>query len=90
MCIRDRAGPERNVEVTGIDFYKTIEQLPAMKRYFLLSRAKAFDIYHLLRGGAGYFIGTLRSAHSGVLPDYLRWFVVGMLAVVWVVTQTGS
>jgi formate hydrogenlyase subunit 3/multisubunit Na+/H+ antiporter MnhD subunit len=84
------AGPERNVEVTGIDFYKTIEQLPAMKRYFLLSRAKAFDIYHLLRGGTGYFIGTLRSAHSGVLPDYLRWFVVGMLAVVWVVTQTGS
>ena len=84
------ARPERHVEVTGVDFYKTIEQLPAMKRFYLLARARAFDIYHLVRGGTNYFIGILRSAHSGVLPDYLRWFVVGMLAVVWIVTQAGG
>jgi formate hydrogenlyase subunit 3/multisubunit Na+/H+ antiporter MnhD subunit len=86
----EQAGPGRHLEVSGVDFYRTIEQLPALKRYYRLARAKAFDLYHLVRGGAAYFIGILRAAHSGILPDYLRWFVVGMLVVVWVVTQSGT
>ena len=84
------SGQDRHLEVTGVDFYKTIEQLPMIRRYYLLVRARAFDIYHLFRHGAGYFIGNLRKAHSGVLPAYLRWFVVGLLIVVWVVTEAGS
>jgi hypothetical protein len=78
------------VEVTGVDFYKTIEQLPAMRRYYLLTRARVFDVYHLFREAANYFIGGLRAMHTGILPAYLRWFVVGMVVVVWVVTQAGS
>lgn len=84
----ERAGPERHVEVTGVDFYDTIEALPVLQRLYALARAKAFDIYDLVQKGAGYFILGLRSMHSGVLPVYLRWFVAGLLVVVWVVTQT--
>ena len=84
------AGADRHLEVTGVDFYKTIEQLPAVRRYYLLARARTFDIYHLFRGGGNYFVGNLRKAHSGLLPAYLRWFVVGLLIVVWVVTEAGS
>ena len=44
----------------------------------------------LFREAANYFIGGLRAMHTGILPAYLRWFVVGMVVVVWVVTQAGS
>jgi hypothetical protein len=37
-----------------------------------------------------YVIQMLRSLHTGILPTYLRWFVVGLVVVVWVVTQTGN
>ena len=84
----DQAGPTRHVEVTGIDFYNSIEQLPVLQRLYPLARAKAFDIYDLLRTGLGYPIQILRSLHTGILPAYLRWFIVGLVMVVWVVTQS--
>jgi NADH:ubiquinone oxidoreductase subunit 5 (subunit L)/multisubunit Na+/H+ antiporter MnhA subunit len=83
-------GAQRQVEVTGVDFYNTIEELPGLKRFYALSRARAFDIYDFLRRGFNYVIQVLRALHSGILPAYLRWFVAGLLLVVWVVTETGS
>ena len=80
----------RNVEITGVDFYNTIEQLPGLRKYYLLTRAHFFDIYHLFGRGSNYFVQMLRSLHSGILPAYMRWFVAGLLVVVWVVTETGG
>jgi NADH:ubiquinone oxidoreductase subunit 5 (subunit L)/multisubunit Na+/H+ antiporter MnhA subunit len=80
----------RNVEVTGVDFYDTIEQLPGLKRFYVLTRARIFDIYEFTRRVFNYLVQILRSLHSGILPAYLRWFVAGLLVVVWVVTETGS
>ena len=82
------SGP-RDVEITGVDFYNTIEQLPGLQKFYVLTRARAFDIYEVLRHGVDYFVKALRSLHSGILPVYLRWFVAGLLVVVWVVTETG-
>jgi NADH:ubiquinone oxidoreductase subunit 5 (subunit L)/multisubunit Na+/H+ antiporter MnhA subunit len=86
----EEAGPERHIEVTGVDFYDTIEQLPVLQRLYTLARAKAFDIYDLFQKSVNYVIQMLRSLHTGILPTYLRWFVVGLVVVVWVVTQSGS
>jgi hypothetical protein len=86
----EEAGPGRHIEVTGVDFYNTIEQLPALKRLYTLARAKAFDIYDIFQKVVNYVIQMLRSLHTGILPTYLRWFVVGLVVVVWVVTQSGS
>ena len=83
----EAAGPARHVEVTGVDFYDTIESLPALRRFYHLTRAKVFDIYDLLRRSGTYLVQPLRAAHTGVLPAYMRWFVAGLLVVVWVVTQ---
>ena len=77
----------RHLEVTGVDFYRTIEELPGLRRYYALTRQKAFDIYHQLRRSTNYVTGGLRAMHSGILPAYLRWFIAGMLVVVWAVTQ---
>jgi formate hydrogenlyase subunit 3/multisubunit Na+/H+ antiporter MnhD subunit len=86
----EEAGAERHIEVTGVDFYNTIEQLPLLQRLYTLARAKAFDLYDLFQKGVNYVIQMLRSLHTGILPTYLRWFVVGLVVVVWVVTQTGN
>lgn len=81
-------GVERHIEVTGVDFYATIEHLPVLRRIYPMARAKVFDIYNICHRGLGYFIRALRAAHTGILPAYLRWFVVGLVVVVWVTTQT--
>jgi len=86
----EEPGAGRHVEVTGVHFYDSIEALPVLQRFYSLTRARAFDIYHLLRKGVNYLIQALRAMHTGVLPAYMRWFVAGLLLVVWVVTQTGN
>jgi formate hydrogenlyase subunit 3/multisubunit Na+/H+ antiporter MnhD subunit len=86
----EQTGPGRHIEVTGVDFYNTIEQLPGLQRFYILTRAKVFDIYYLVQNSVNYVIKMLRSLHTGILPAYLRWFVVGLVIVVWVVTQSGS
>jgi formate hydrogenlyase subunit 3/multisubunit Na+/H+ antiporter MnhD subunit len=82
--------PERHLEVSGTDFYRTIEDLPSLRRYYAWTRARTFDLYEQLRRAAGLLIQPLRSVHTGILPAYLRWFLAGLLVVVWVVTQSGS
>ena len=84
------SGPTRHVEVTGIDFYRTIEQLPGVGRLYALARAKTFDIYHLGAAFGSYFVWLLRSAHTGALPVYLTWFLAGLLAVMYVISQVGA
>ncbi|MCP4045502.1 MAG: hypothetical protein GY732_05880, partial [Gammaproteobacteria bacterium] len=81
---------QRNVEVTGVDFYNTIERLPGLQRFYLLMRARVFDIYVFLKRASDYIVQMLRTLHTGILPSYLRWFVAGLVVVVWVVTETGS
>jgi len=81
---------QRHVEVTGVDFYDTIEQLPGLQRFYVLTRARVFDIYDFLRRGSIYVVQMLRSLHTGVLPVYLRWFVTGLVLVVWVITKEGG
>lgn len=80
----------RHLEVTGVAFYDTFGRLPFLGRLIALARASLFDVYELARTGVGYVVQLLRSVHTGILPAYLRWFVAGMLVVVWVVTQSGA
>lgn len=86
----DEQGTKRHVEVTGVDFYDTIEQLPGLHRFYALTRARVFDIYDFFKHVSGYIVQILRSLHSGILPTYLRWVVAGLVVVVWVVMDTGG
>jgi NADH:ubiquinone oxidoreductase subunit 5 (subunit L)/multisubunit Na+/H+ antiporter MnhA subunit len=79
-------GQSRHVEVTGVDFYRTIEQLPGLARLYALVRIKALDIYDLGAACGSYFVWLLRRAHSGALPVYLTWFLLGILAVLYVIS----
>lgn len=76
-------GPERHVEVTGVDFYLTIEQLPLLKPMYQMARRRMFDLYHAGGKIAAHMSDALSEAHSGFLPAYLTWLVLGLLAIVY-------
>ena len=91
VVARDQtAAPSRHIEVTGVDFYRTIEQLPGLSRIYALVRMQALDVYHLGTVCGSYVIGLLRSAHSGTLPVYLTWFLVGLLVVLHFMSPPGA
>ena len=71
-------GPDRHVEVTGVDFYRTVEQLPLLKPMYKLARRKLFDVYEASGKVAARLTSLLRGAHTGLLPMYLAWCVLGL------------
>ncbi len=82
-------GPNRHVEVTGVDFYDAVEKLPGLRQLYRLARRKAFDIYDLGAKATTYLVGLLRAAHTGALPLYVAWVLVGVLIVVFAVMRIG-
>jgi formate hydrogenlyase subunit 3/multisubunit Na+/H+ antiporter MnhD subunit len=77
-------GPERHVEVTGVDFYRTVQELPGLGALYRLAERKVFDLYDVGSGILFYFVEALRRAHTGVLPLYLTWVLAGLLGVLCV------
>jgi formate hydrogenlyase subunit 3/multisubunit Na+/H+ antiporter MnhD subunit len=81
------AGSQRHVEVTGVDFYETIEQLPVLRRFYLAAQTKLFDIYDSGAAASAWMINLLRTAHTGLLTSYLTWFVLGLLGILYVMME---
>ena len=79
----------RDVEVTGVDFYRTIEDQEPFKDIYRMARNKAFDLYDASSKALFYFVNLLRSAHTGNLLLYLTWFLVGLVAVSWMLLRGG-
>jgi len=67
-----------------------IEQLLLMRRIYPMARARVFDLYDISSKSADFIVRHLRGLHTGILPAYLRWNVVGMVLVVWVVMKSGQ
>ena len=80
-------GAERHVEVTGVDFYKTVEELPLLKPLYQIAQKKIIDIYETGGKATGSLVNLLRGAHTGLLPLYLTWFVLGLLAILYVMMK---
>lgn len=80
---RGADGKKENVEVTGVDFYKTIEDIVPFHEIYDAAKKKLFDIYDLGGKVASFFVGILRSAHNGLLPVYLTWVLGGLLVLLW-------
>ena len=73
----------RDVEVTGVDFYRTIEHMVPFRDFYDAAGRKLFDVYDVGTRALFYFVDALRSAHTGRLPLYLTWFLAGFLMLVW-------
>jgi len=81
------AAPAASVEVTGVDFYRTIEEMQPLQSIYAAAGKKLFDLYDVGTSVLFYFVEALRKAHGGVLPVYLTWVLAGLLILVWRLAQ---
>jgi len=82
-------GKLENVEVTGVDFYRTVEDLSPLREVFYAARKKLFDIYDVGGKTTFFFVEMLRRAHGGLLPVYLTWLLAGLLVLLWMLFSGG-
>ncbi|MBA7697757.1 hypothetical protein ES703_106427 [subsurface metagenome] len=75
------------VRVTGVDFYNTIKDFAFFKVIYKKAEDKFFDIYDQGRRLTLFFARRLQRLHSGILPTYLVWCLVGMLALFFVLMR---
>ncbi|MDP3730579.1 MAG: proton-conducting transporter membrane subunit [Candidatus Omnitrophota bacterium] len=73
--------PKQFERVAGTEFYNTIEEVGPLGNFYSKEDAHEFDIYDIsarLMAAATRFFQRL---HNGVLPTYLTWCLLGMIAV---------
>jgi len=72
------------MRVSGTHFYKTISEMGGFKEVYERQERKWFDLYD--QGGKlGLgFSSFLRWLHSGLLPMYLTWVILGLLIILTV------
>ncbi len=76
-----------DVRVTGVDFYETVESMGFFSTMYRWAMKKAFDAYEVGRSISFYFIRGFRGLHSGILPEYLTWVLLGLLILIVVLMR---
>ncbi len=73
--------------IPGTHFYKTVSSMGGLKQLYAGQEKSYFDLYD--QGGRlGMVVtGLLRWLHSGILPVYLTWVTLGLLAVLFVICR---
>lgn len=78
-----------NVAVTGVDFYRTVEELAPLRPIYEAARRKWFDLYDAGGKAVFFLVEILRGAHRGLLPMYLTWVLAGLLVLLWALCYGG-
>jgi len=73
--------PERFDRVAGTEFYNTIKEIKILGNLYSKEDAREFDIYDIGRRSMAVAAGFFQRLHNGVLPTYLVWSLLGMVAV---------
>jgi hypothetical protein len=76
-----------SMRIPGTHFYKTVSGMGGLKQLYSTQEKGYYDPYDQV-GKAGLSLTSfLRWLHSGVLPMYLTWVVLGLLIIVFVVCE---
>jgi formate hydrogenlyase subunit 3/multisubunit Na+/H+ antiporter MnhD subunit len=76
-----------SMRIPGTHFYKTVSRMGGLKQLYTGQEKGYFDLYNQ-SGKIGLGLtGFLRWLHSGLLPMYLTWVVVGLLIIIFVVCE---
>ena len=67
--------------VSGVEFYNTIRDTKLLKGLYKQEEEKSLDIYTLGRKSIYFFTDQLEHLHNGILPTYLVWCLLGMVAI---------
>jgi len=75
------------MRIPGTHFYKTVSRMGGLRQLYTGQEKGYFDPYD--QGGKiGLALtGFLRWLHSGVLPMYLTWVVLGLLIIIFVICE---
>ena len=72
-----------NLIVSGTHFYKTVSSMTGLKPLYSGQEKGYFDVYNQ-SGRLGLSLtGLLKWLHSGILPMYLTWVAIGLLAMLF-------
>ncbi len=75
------------MRMSGTEFYRTIQDMRGLKGIYALAQKKVFDIYEMgLKGVQGLY-GVLRYFHNGILPTYMAWCLLGMIALFYILLK---
>ena len=66
----------------GTNFYKTVEDLPMIGTACRDAQAGVYDVYYIGGRFGGTLVRALKRAHSGNLPVYVSWGVIGLALIV--------
>jgi NADH:ubiquinone oxidoreductase subunit 5 (subunit L)/multisubunit Na+/H+ antiporter MnhA subunit len=73
--------PERLPRISGTEFYDTIKEIGPIGRMYKEEQAGNLDLYNVSLKVVNFFTVPLRRLHNGVLPTYLVWCLLGMMAM---------
>ncbi len=75
------------MRIPGTHFYKTVSRMGGLKQLYTGQEKGYFDLYNQ-SGKIGLGLtGFLQWLHSGLLPMYLTWVVLGLLIIIFVVCE---
>jgi len=75
----EEVSPE--MEMSGTEFYRTIEEANPFVQIYHGAKNKIFDVYEVGKSIVFYFGNIFRSFHNGVLPTYVSWILFGSLVL---------
>src|SRR3989338_6770457 len=73
--------PEALERVSGAEFYDTVKDVKILGSMYEKEARHAFDIYDISRKSLEVFTKFFQRLHNGVLPTYLVWYLLGMIAM---------
>jgi hypothetical protein len=76
-------GDGRDVEVTGVEFYDTVRDVRPLRAFYGAAEVGRLDPYEWGRAGLDRLTAALGRAHSGSLPRYLAWSLLGAAALLY-------
>lgn len=72
---------------TGTEFYNTISDIPVLQKMYAAARKGLFDIYEIGKKFIFSVSEVFQHLHNGVLPTYLVWCLLGMIALFLVLSM---
>lgn len=75
---------EKGLEVTGVDFYKTVEDMGFFRCFYKKAEKKWFDIYEQGKNLVFSISAIFQKLHTGVLPTYAIWCLIGLAILIMI------
>jgi len=80
---------EKGHEVSGVDFYRTIQEMEPFKFIYQKAEKKLFDIYDMGKKLVFSLSQVFQDLHTGVLPTYLIWSLAGLVILIIIFCKGG-